>query len=391
MNINIIFNSQVSSLSMGGGDKIGIMLASRWRSKGANILFIGCDEGMEMVRRSNFGFKLRKVSFLKASKIGVVGAYFFRMLHAILSPFPLEKKSVIYSSSDFLPDVIPAFRAKILEPNHIWIAGFYLRAKNPFTFETKLNIKTILYFLGQQISIFLMKKAADLIFVLCNDDFKYLVKKGISSRKIARIRGGIDLKEIENINSGEDKIYDGCFVGRFHEQKGLPELIKVWHMVVENLPDAKLVIVGWGAKKWELFIKREIERLGMKKNVILKGFVDGKEKFEIMKSSKLFLFPSNYESWGLVVLEALGCGLPVVSFDLSPLKQNFAKGILYIPLHDLSAFAQQVIKLLEDKDAREKLSIGAHSEAKKFAWQSIGNETFDKINSLYMRICYEDK
>lgn len=383
MKLEVIFNSQVSPLSMGGGDKISIMLARQWKFKGADICFIGCDEGIEMVRKSGLNFELKKVSFFNASKFGVILAYFFRILHAILILFPFNKDSIIYSSSDFLPDVIPAFRAKKFNSNHKWIAGFYLRAKNPFVFETNWNIKTILYFLSQQLSICLMKKTADLIFVLCDDDFKYLVKRGIENKKIVKIRGGIDLKEIGDIESKEKKIYDACFVGRFHPQKGLLELIKIWNKVVKRLPEAKLVIVGWGTSKWELFIKKESERLNIKKNVIFKGFLDGKEKFEIMKLSKLFLFPSNYESWGLVVLESLACGLPVIAFDLLTLRQNFTKGILYVPLHDLSLFAQQVITLLTNEDVRQKLSIEAYNEARKFTWESIGEETFNKITSLF--------
>jgi len=386
--INIIANSLVSHNSIGGGDRIFIELAGGWRKKGYNLNFFVCAEGYKVCRNNSLNLhptKFNIISNFDAQRYGVILAYIFRVFKAFITTnIDVASGDIIYSSSDFLPDVIPAREAKIRDKSLRWIAGFYLRAPNPFKKECMLNIRTVLYYLTQLISIYLMKKYSDLIFVLCEEDKAYLENFGIRRDKVIVINGGVDIEYVNRINPKERIHYDGCFVGRFHKQKGVFDLIKIWQLVVEEKKDAKLAIIGWGEEEWIQKIIKEISVRQLNENIKLLGFLDGEEKFRIIKSSKVFLMPSNYESWGIVAVEAMACGLPVVTFDIPVLKRNFPHGVIRVPLYDHKEFSKNVLNLLKDHKKYEEISREARKVANRYDWKLTVDLTEKLISELMM-------
>ena len=93
------------------------------------------------------------------------------------------------------------------------------------------------------------------------------------------------------------------FVGRLEKVKGIDQLIDAWNHISKLYPDWELVVAGEGS------LKSEIMQL---KNVIHKGFLNPYEVSSIMNECDCLLLPSNYEPWGLVIHEAVLCGLPII-------------------------------------------------------------------------------
>ena len=108
------------------------------------------------------------------------------------------------------------------------------------------------------------------------------------------------------------KVSDIVFsMGRLHKIKGFDNLIRSFSLVLKNKPDVKLLIAGSdeGSKS---FLLHEIKRLGLLDSVFLIGQLGDIEKKEVLSNSSIFALCSHVESFGIVVLEALASGLPVV-------------------------------------------------------------------------------
>lgn len=371
MAISIIANSQVSFESMGGSDKIFIELARSWKKGGIAVSLYGCREAGRMCAEYGLKDEFRVVSRFDVARFGLFCAYLFRTLGALFSG-RLIKRGVLYSSSDFLPDTVFAFRQKLINSRIKWAAGIFLIAPNPLINRQARSPRGVIYWLTQKFAVSLMRLKADLVIVLCGEDKEELVRSGIRGEKIAVISPGIDTETIAEVPGQESKKYQACFVGRFHPQKGIPQMLKIWKKVCVRFPKARLALIGWGSGSWVNLIKSTVSGSGLGMNVDMLGFLDNREKYKVLKSSDLFLFTSSYESWGIVVAEALGCGCPVVAFDI-PATRKFNKGTVLVEQGNVEKFTETVVDLLSDKQRLSGLSAHAREAAAAFDWKNAAD------------------
>jgi glycosyltransferase involved in cell wall biosynthesis len=176
---------------------------------------------------------------------------------------------------------------------------------------------------------------------------RLFLSKVIHERQMANfdLIPGVDWQSISLVKN-TDKIFDACWVGRFHPQKGSEDLIRSWRLVCNNNPDSKLVIVG-NVKNNMLPL---VKQLGLEKNVVFLGYLTGVDKFRIMSQSKLFIFPSYFEGRPAAIAEALACDLPVIAYDLPVYRDCNSEGVIVVPIGNINAFAQETINLLNDKE-----------------------------------------
>jgi len=379
----VVFNSQVDNNSMGGGDKI-VMNISKvlGEKKLCDLKYIGCPEGYEMVSKNIKNVSFSYLNKFKVKSLGLLGAYFLRILFSF-NIFRLRiknenvglKDTVLWSSSDFLPDTFPCFLYKLFNPSVRWVGSMFLRLRNPFKKEIKFNYKTFFSFVSQQVSIFFFKMCCDHICVLCKDDVNYLIRKGIPKSRIFITSGGVNIKEFNEVSIGEKK-YDACFVGRFHTQKGIDDLIYVWKKIVEEGKNKgtkrKLAVVGWGDEKQVKTLNDLIENNGIGEYVDMKGFLDGKDKISVIKSSRVLLFPSSFESWGVVVAEGIASKVPVVSYRLPTIYENFKFGVVWVDPFDKEKYFSEVEKLLTDEDYRNGIINEAKDFVNELDWENVG-------------------
>ena len=138
------------------------------------------------------------------------------------------------------------------------------------------------YWLSQLPMYYLIKRYADVVFVTSDPDIPKFITRKRGKDKIVVVHGGVDTKPSEKYLSSEeiipvkDRKYDACFVGRFHSQKGVLELIDIWKLVCEQKPNSKLGIIGTGPLEKE--IQEKIKRSGLKNEIDLLGFRIGPSK-----------------------------------------------------------------------------------------------------------------
>lgn len=108
------------------------------------------------------------------------------------------------------------------------------------------------------------------------------------------------------------------FLSRIHLKKGIELLIEAWTRIVNDFPDWKLMIVGNGETAYIESLRTMAERLGVGESVTISEPVFGEAKVRLYQSSALFVLPSYSENFGMVIAEAMSCGVPVITTKYCP-------------------------------------------------------------------------
>ncbi|GAB4481917.1 MAG: glycosyltransferase family 1 protein [Anaerolineae bacterium] len=164
-------------------------------------------------------------------------------------------------------------------------------------------------------------------------------------------------------------------VGTMQPRKNHGRLVAAFARVADR---ARLVIAGghgWGYDA----VLAEVERLGLRDRVTFTGFVDDADLPALYRAAAAFAYPSLYEGFGLPVLEAMACGLPVLAGDVSSLPEvvgpHGEAGLLVDPL-DVGAIAAGLARLLDDAPLRAHLARNAIARAGAFTWARAADLTW---------------
>jgi glycosyltransferase involved in cell wall biosynthesis len=192
---------------------------------------------------------------------------------------------------------------------------------------------------------------------------------------------GVNLDRFFNTKE-QSLLYDVVFFGRIAFEKGLSTLLEAWKFVVAELPHAKLLFMGGfsGNQKKELL--RVVERLGIGSNVECTGFVTDQEVVHMLNSSRLFVFPSTDEGFGLTVLEAMASGLPCVLSDLPAFRENFGSVAVFAEVGNARNLAKQILDLLSDPKRCIELGKRGQTFAKNFSWERVAKREMKVFEDL---------
>lgn len=298
----------------------------------------------------------------------------FRMVRVCFLGLP-ARKGILYSPSDFLWDVFPAFIWKLRNKNVKWVQLiFHLIPSNRF----------ISHF-AQKVSFFFIKRFADLVIVDSRILKKELIRQGFNANRIEVNPPGIDVKYFKNIKASKEKGYDATFLARLHPSKGTFDLVEIWKLVCQKKPNAKLAIIGDGDGKIVEELEKKITNANLDHNIDVLGYLEDDEAFGIMKSSRVFVFPSHEEGFGIVILEAMACGLPIVAWDLPVYSEAFPRGMIRVPISYVKEFAKIVLKLLDDKQLAVDVAREARGITRRYDWDKIANRDLELIENLVVK------
>ncbi len=161
-------------------------------------------------------------------------------------------------------------------------------------------------------------------------------------------------------------------VGRLDYQKGFDRLIQAWELVQHSgkFTDWKLDIYGQG--EWQEMLQQMIDKAELQNTVCLNR--PTKQIGEEYVKSDMLVMSSNYEGFPMVMIEAMACGLPVVSFDYKcgpkDIIQSGINGLL-VPNGDIQALADAMMKVMEDEAYRKMLSLNARKVVDTYSEQAV--------------------
>jgi len=233
---------------------------------------------------------------------------------------------------------------------------------------------------------FLVEKAAaalpEDIIAVSEKTKRALISSGVREEKLFVVPNGIDLARIRGIQPSSDKS-DIIFAGRLIKEKHVDVLIKALALLRKPVT---CLIIGDGPEKARL--EALARDLGVSDRVLFPGFLEYADLIAAMKSSKVFVLPSTREGFGLSVLEAAACGLPVVAVEheQSAAGDLIAAGIpgLVCRLSERDIADKVLLVLSGSKDVKAK---DGNALLASYDWQNI----VDKIESHFYSVCAMNK
>lgn len=221
---------------------------------------------------------------------------------------------------------------------------------------------------------------------------------GANPDKITIVPPGVDLERFKPLNRAEARDYLGIpqghrlilFVGRIQPLKGIDILLRALAQVKRREPvlaqDICMSIIGGDPNPDSDIEQAEFKRLeslqvelGIGDLVTFLGARDQDTLVYYYTAAEMVVMPSHYESFGMVALEAMACGTPVVASDVGGLSFNIEDGYngFLVPGRDPQALADKIILLLKHSILRDQLSEQAQDWVKTFSWVDIGEELRD--------------
>jgi len=170
------------------------------------------------------------------------------------------------------------------------------------------------------------------------------------------------------------------FVGRLQPLKGLDTLLRAVHLVRQQSPTLQVLIVGGGVGEGDPHEAEELGRLrGLAEHLALTphlAFIKAQPQETLAQyyaAADVFVIPSHYESFGLVVLEAMACGIPVVASRVGGLASTVVheRTGLLAPVGDWHAFAQAIIRMLASPMLRDMYGHAGVQRAQTYAWRRV--------------------
>lgn len=256
----------------------------------------------------------------------------------------------------------------------------------PMLIDTRHQGSLFTKLLGRFVSFPIEKKLldrADMISAVANSVASELKEYGITKDKVKIIKNGVDSKTFFPISVKKPKEKYILYTGRLGRRKGLFDLIECASILVKKYPDISFKIPGKGELLHEL--KKEVANKGLEKNFNFLGFVSKEKLIDLYQNATVYVFPSHYEGLPTVLLEAMACGVAVVTTAVSGSIDvvNHGYNGLLIPPKSPEEMAKAIKLILEDKEFAAELGKNARKTIlEQFTWEKIVDDISDCYTTL---------
>lgn len=321
------------------------------------------DEGLskESMEQS---FYVHRVGYPKVRILGFIVLHIkLLLLLKRINPDMIHFQNTIQGIQGIIINLLTFIINKVFnKPYSVWCCGYY----NLFSPPAKITSK------------FALKNAHAVIAL--TEDMKREIQK-VCNREVFVIPNGIDLKSFDGLSRehvrrklkipNKQKII--VFVGTLRPVKGLKYLIQAMDIIAKHDTLVKLMLVGDGEERQSL--QELVKELDLENRVIFMGKVSNEEVPEYMVAADVFVLPSLQEGFGIVNLEAMACGLPIVTTNVKGLPEivkHGENGLLVEPKNP-AQIAEKVLQLLENSELRERISRNNRERVKNYTWERVIN------------------
>lgn len=388
---------------VGGQEFLASHLTRALASRGADVSVITRQtEPPSAIEERIDGVHIRRISpsgILKGKgwrALPLLLVYLFKLLLLLIRD-ARHYDVVIVSGVKVMPlIVVPT--CKLLKKKGILRIESYFELQEAISAE---SLRDMNRFLGRMLVAFVDRlrlfvlRRADHIIALSSEIRSALLAIGVPSLRVSQIPNAIDMGKFRPVTADDKQRLRHhlalppartlvIYLGRLSRAKGLPMLIEAWPRVVSRHPDLCLLVVGSGHFSFdncEEDVRNFVRTHRLENYVRFLGAPDSVH--EHLQASDLFVFPSEYEGFSLVLIEALACGLPVVvtSVGAAPeLIQHGQNGFLFPPKSP-EAMVAAIEGALEQRARWPAIGQAAHKSVTAFDLPAVTDQ--------YVKLCHE--
>ncbi|MDP3971186.1 MAG: glycosyltransferase family 1 protein [bacterium] len=204
----------------------------------------------------------------------------------------------------------------------------------------------------------------------------------IEDSKILVVHNGFSSHEYHPVPDTNNQKQYILYIGRLEHKKNIVNLIKAFNILRNKYKlNHQLYLVGSPGNGYEN-IKSEILKHNLHDVVQELGYVEQDKMNVLMNDASLFIFPTNYEGFGIPILEALATGTTVVCSDIPPLKEVCEDACIYFNHHDPESIAAKMNSAINLSEIdRKQLSDVGFERVKFFSWQKCADKTWKALKS----------
>lgn len=215
---------------------------------------------------------------------------------------------------------------------------------------------------------------------------KDLIARGFKKKNVTVLPMGLSIpKGLRKLK--KEKVPTIIYLSRINKQKGIEDAIEAFRIINKSILNSKLWVVGTGSPEYVEKIKDMAKNYGLSRAVKFFGFVEEKEKFELLSRSHVMIFPSIHEGWGIVIAEAGVVGTPSAVYNVAGVKdvvKNGERGIVTMKNHP-ELLANAIIRYLKN----DKLYKGLITKIKSFemevGWENTAKVAFSVLSKYENR------
>lgn len=172
------------------------------------------------------------------------------------------------------------------------------------------------------------------------------------------------------------------YVGGFSPRKNIVGLIEAFStLVTKYKKDIKLVIAGKQGKSYSIYKKRAID-LGLEDKILFPGFIEIEHLPYLYNAAKLLAYPSFYEGFGLPPVEAMACGIPVITSNVTSIPEVLGDSAVFINPHDVDDLCSSMYEVLCNEKLRDSLIIKGLVRSSELSWNKTAEKTLLAYNKI---------
>ncbi|HUB93730.1 MAG TPA: glycosyltransferase [Verrucomicrobiae bacterium] len=282
---------------------------------------------------------------------------------------PSDDDTVFLAGSHFLPDVLPVYRNGHRGTRAVYIHHIVQDMPRPQT------LNTVLANLQEQLCFWLIRKHFDKIITVNQAVVDGLRRRGFTQPIL------VSSNFVDNGGAArvpyEDKDITLAFCGRMVAQKGIDSFVRLCEVLQHSVPDFRAVMIGVGPELERLVTLATHKRLP----ITFVGRATEEEKFDYIRRSKLFVFPSIEEGWGIVIAEAFSVGTPVLAYDLPVYESIFGRHLHTVLISNEQRLRGAARRLLAQYNRSPELYTREQAElivyAERFRRDTVAASEYD--------------
>ncbi len=289
-----------------------------------------------------------------------------------------EKKGLIFEDAYFTRELLfyNVYQKFFLGSNIItYLHHFdHYRSQSPWSFRKMwLKFKERLFF-----------SFADKILVNSRFTRQEILSLGIKNEKVEVVPPGINCHDLQHFPKAESRILSLLFVGHYRPRKGINFLLEAMGKL--KYSEIRLHLVGRKeSPQYYLYLLDLAKKLNLLDKVIFYGRIHHDELCHIYSQADIFVFPSLWEGFGIVLLEAMYYKLPIVTSRVSAMPELVTDGDngLLVPPADPEALAEAISRLIKNPDLRKQMGEAGYNRViNEFSWEKTGKKFYRIVKEL---------